>query len=110
MKVHLIKRQTIEGFVSQHSDSRVGFSLWISLIKHADWKIPEDILSTFGSADLLGNGSDRVVFNIGGNKFRMICKYFFGTREIHLFVCWIGNHTEYTKLCKAGQQYTINQY
>lgn len=44
--------------------------------------MPNDILLTYGSADLIGNGSNRVVFNIGGNNFRMICKYQFWESEV----------------------------
>lgn len=45
---------------------------------------------TFGATDLLGKSSNRAVFNIGGNTYRMICKYAFGDRKVHLFICWIG--------------------
>lgn len=71
---------------------------------------PEDIRASYGSADLLGNGSDRVVFNIGGNNYRMICKYFFGDKQIHMFVCWIGTHAQYTQLCNQQKQYSISIY
>ncbi len=40
----------------------------------------------------------------------MICKYAFGEKQVHLFVLWIGTHAEYDKLCKKGEQYTINIY
>lgn len=66
MKVHLIKRQTIEDYAEQKAQGRSSFRLWILTIKAADWNNRVDLLKTFGSADLLGNGSDRVVFNIGG--------------------------------------------
>lgn len=74
--------------------------MWLWVIKRVDWNSPEDILSTFNSADLLGNGTNRVVFNIGGNNYRMICHYVFGEKQAHLFVCWIGTHAEYDKLCR----------
>jgi len=66
--------------------------------------------ATFGSADLLGNSSNRVVFDIAGNTYRMICKYAFGDKQVHLFVCWIGTHTDYDKLCKLNEQYTVSDY
>lgn len=110
MKAHLIKKQTIENYTGGNSGSRVPFTLWQSVLKRVDWKNPEDILETFGSADLLGNGSDRAVFNIGGNNYRMICHYVFGEKEVHLFICWIGTHAEYSKVCKANLQYIISNY
>lgn len=110
MKVHLIKKLSIEDFAKDHAASRSSFANWLNALKYAEWKIPEDILETFGSADLLRNASSRVIFNIGGNSYRMICKYTFGEKQVHLFVCWIGTHAEYTKICKEGMQYTINDY
>lgn len=110
MRVHLIKRQTIEQFAKKHARSKVSLIDWLTKIKYADWTVPTDIKNTFNSADLLGNGSQRVVFDIGGNNYRLICKYVFGTRQIHLFVCWMGTHAEYDKLCASGAQYTVNEY
>ncbi len=110
MKVHLIRKETIEEYVKGNSQSRLSFSEWLTKIKYADWNEAADIKNTFAKADLLANGSSRVVFYIGGNKYRMICKYGFGDKAVHLFILWIGTHPEYDKLCKAGKQYTISSY
>lgn len=110
MKVHLIKKQTIENFVKTNVQSRSSFEDWLEKIKYADWQLPADMQTTYGSADLLGNSSSRVVFNIGGNSYRMICKYVFGEKQVHLFVCWIGTHAAYDKLCNKNEQYAVNIY
>lgn len=110
MKVHLIRRSTIAAFIAIHAGSKNSFNVWLSVLKYADWESPEDICLTYGSADLLGNGSNRVVFNIGGNNYRMICKYGFGEKEVHLFILWLGTHAEYTRLCKANLQYKVSSY
>lgn len=110
MRVHLIKEQTIKHYSTGHAAGKRSFEHWLALIKYADWDIPDDIKITFGSADLLGAGTDRVVFNVGGNNYRMICKYYFGNINVHLFVCWIGTHAEYDELCENVEQYTINIY
>ena len=110
MKVHLIKKQTIEDYIQKNVRSRVSFEIWISILKGADWNEPNEIISTFNSADILGKSSKRVVFNIGGNNYRLICRYHFGISKVHLFVKWIGTHAEYTKLCNEGKQYDINAY
>ena len=110
MRVHLIKMQSIEGYVRGNAQSKVPFGKWLSIIKRAEWNEPHDIINTFNSADILGKGSERVVFNIGGNKYRMICKYHFGKSSVHLFVKWIGTHATYTKLCNELKQYTVNVY
>ena len=110
MKVRLIKRKSIEDFALQNARSRSSFRIWLTLLKQANWNEPGDIADTYGSADLLGNGSNRVVFNIAGNNYRMICKYHFGITRLHLYIKWIGSHTAYTALCDNNEQYTVNIY
>lgn len=110
MKVHLIRKETIADFILRNARSKSSFAVWVTAVKYADWSEPSDIQDTFGSADLIGGGSSRVVFDIGGNNYRMICKYAFGEKQVHLFICWIGTHTEYDELCSRNEQYTITNY
>ncbi|MCF8297095.1 MAG: type II toxin-antitoxin system HigB family toxin [Melioribacteraceae bacterium] len=110
MKIHLIRKQTIEKYVAENAQSKSAFANWLSIIKWVEWKEPNDIISTFNSADVLGESSQRIVFNIGGNKYRMICSHHFGKKKVHLFIKWIGTHSEYTKLCAQGKQYTVEAY
>ena len=110
MTIHLIRKDTIELYSIQNAQSRDAFEEWMSKLKNADWETSSDMKSTFHSVDLLGNGSSRAVFDIGGNKYRLIGKYAFGEKQVHLFICWIGSHAEYDKLCKMNDQYTINLY
>lgn len=110
MKVRLIKKETVLDFILIHARARVSFEDWLKAIRKADWVSPADILDAFGSADLLGKSSNRVVFNIGGNAYRMICKYRFGERSIRLYICWIGTHAQYDQLNKLGKQYTVHIY
>lgn len=110
MKISLIKKKSIENFTLQNARSRISFRLWLALIKISDWIHPGDITETFSAADLLGNGSNRVVFDIAGNNYRLICKYHFGLTKVHLYIKWIGTHAEYTKLCEDNKQYNVNNY
>jgi mRNA interferase HigB len=110
MRVNVIKEQSIRDFMARNASSRGGFEQWLVLIRCADWVQPEDMARLFPSADLLGSGSERAVFDIGGNKYRMICTYHFGLRAVSLFVKWIGTHAEYDRLCKQGRQYHIEMY
>lgn len=110
MKVHLIRKETIEAFVKQNAQSRTAFAEWSTKLKFADWASPEDIQATYPSTDILGKGTSRAVFDIGGNKYRMIGKYAFGDNQVHLFICWMGTHAEYDKLCATGKQYEISNY
>ena len=106
----MIKKQSIEDYILNNARSRASFVNWLSTVRRTDWNEPNEIISTFNSADIPGNGSDRVVFNIGGNNYRLICKYHFGNMKVHLFVKWIGTHAAYTKLCNNGKQFDIDTY
>lgn len=110
MKVHLIRKETIIAFTKQNAQGRASFDEWCTKLKYADWALPADIKVTFPSTDLLGKGSARAIFDIGGNKYRMIGKYAFGDKQVHLFICWIGTHAQYDKLCNSGEQYKVNDY
>lgn len=107
MKIHLIRKETLDTFANSNSQSRHALNEWRVKLKYADWSSPADILRTFPSTDLLGNGSSRAVFDIGGNKYRMIGKYAFGDKQVHLFICWIGTHAEYDRLCRSGEQLIV---
>ncbi|MBO9620278.1 MAG: type II toxin-antitoxin system HigB family toxin [Niabella sp.] len=110
MKVHLIKEKTIRKYALANAASRISVEEWLSKAKKADWNGPADIKKTYPAADLLGKSSLRVVFDIGGNNYRMICKYAFGEDSIRLYICWIGTHGEYDKLCNNNEQYTVFSY
>lgn len=100
----------MEDFAYLYPGSKASLEDWAEKLKLADWEQPGDMKQTYNAADLLGKSSNRVVFNIAGNNYRMICKYLFGTKQVHLFVCWMGTHAEYDTICKQGDQYTINLY
>ena len=110
MKIHLIKERTIRNYALANPKSKIPLEEWLSKIKIASWNIPADINQTFGTADLLGQRSLRVVFNIGGNNYRMICKYAFGEDYIRLYVCWMGTHSGYNNLCNKNEQFNVFKY
>jgi mRNA interferase HigB len=110
MKVNLIKRQTVFTFINHHSKGKRSFESWLTAIKYANWDKPEDMKRTFRTIDLLGNGTDRVVFNVGGNKYRVIAKYYFSDVKVHLFIKWVGTHEDYDKLCAHNKQYSVDDY
>lgn len=108
MKVHLIKWKSVEENVLANSRSKASFDRFKEAIKRADWKSINDLRETFGSADLIAN--NRIVFNIGGNSYRLICSIWFGPKMVHLYVKWIGTHAGYSKLCKQNSQYTVDDF
>jgi mRNA interferase HigB len=67
---------------------------WYREAKQAGWKTAADLKAKYRSASILKGG--RVVFNICGNKFRLVTwiNYSVGI----LYIRWIGTHAEYDKI------------
>lgn len=116
MKVHLIKEKTILDYAKEHSTSTSAFLRWIEKIEGGEIEIkkPQDFVDLFGSknVDILGKNSNRLCFNVGGNKHRIICSYYFNEviDTVTIFVKWIGTHAEYNALNDRGEQYTIDKF
>jgi len=109
MKVHLVKRITVEKYAGKHSNGKKHFDSFLASIEDGEWTTPQDMLLSY-SGNLLN--SKRVVFDVGGNgsnSFRIICEFMFGRKQVHLYVCWIGTHEAYNHLTEE-QKITINTY
>lgn len=61
-----------------------GFNSWLNFIDDADLNNIKDMKETFNSADLLGEGCERIVFKVGGNDTRINC-YRFREKETTSF-------------------------
>ena len=118
MKVKLYRDDTIEDYAAAHANAGILFANWLTVIRKARWDEPSDITKRL-KGNLLGNGSERVVFDIGGNgknSFRIICKYIFnckhnkhGELRVNLYVNWIGTHEEYNHLSE-NDKLTVENY
>lgn len=67
---------------------------WYDEALSATWENPADLKRHYGSASILKN--NRVVFNIGGNRFRLVVSIVY-EKEI-VFIKFIGTHNEYDKV------------
>lgn len=74
----------------QRADSEQPLKAWYAVAKEADWANFAQIKEQFGSASAVG---DRVVFNIAGNKYRLVVYVNYGFRTI--YVRFVGTHAEY---------------
>lgn len=105
-RVRLIKATTVTQYARRHANGRIYFEDWLWKIKIARWSDSTDVTKTY-KGNLLGGGSDRVIFDLGGdgrNAFRMICMYSFRIKNVNLYVCWIGTHEEYNRLTPADKR------
>lgn len=76
-------------------DSRVPLETWYDIAKAATWTSHQSLKDAFGgNVDL---AYDRYIFDIGGNKYRLICSIDFIRRGV--LTLWVGTHAEYDELC-----------
>jgi len=105
MRVRVIKRSNVFRHIGKDKYMSKCFDDFFDKLQYVDWIIPQDITQTFKSADLVTCSSEtfnRIVFNIGRNRFRMICGYYFGKNEAILYIKFVGTHKEYdaVDVCK----------
>ena len=74
-----------------YSDAKEPTLAWYRLVLKSNWSSPTDIKQSLRSASILQNG--RVVFNIAGNKYRIITRINYPYKII--YIRFIGTHKEY---------------
>ena len=88
-------RRLVEFYSSEgHGDSQAALERWYDMAEKAEWKNLSDIKVDFPATDYVGN--QHYVFNIKGNKYRLIVviKFTIG----HIFIRFVGTHSEYDKI------------
>ena len=94
----IIAKRAINEFIEANPKSAKPLLEWYLKTKESDWKNFSDVKKIFGATDSVGNGL--YVFNIGGNKYRLIARIIFGARTV--YIRFIGTHKEYDKVNLSG--------
>ena len=82
---------------SEGLEAKVPLERWYEIAEDAQWENFAQMRLDFPSADYVGN--QHYVFNISGNKFRLVVviKFIMG----YIFIRWVGRHSDYNKIdCK----------
>ena len=90
----VISKTMLVEFSKEHPDVTAALNDWWEKARTADWDTFLAIKRTFNSVDYVGN--DRYVFNIKGNKYRLVAMIFFDIRTV--YIRFIGIHSEYDKI------------
>lgn len=88
--MHVISFKRIREFFSSRRDSESPLTAWYKITQRASWQNLSELKSTYPSADLVGR---YVVFNIGGNKYRLITRIVYRSQTV--FVIRVMTHEEY---------------
>lgn len=90
--MRIVSHKRLKDFYSEHEDSRVVLERWYDIAWNAQWKNLSDIKADFPATDYVGN--QRYVFNIKGNKYRLVVKFTIG----YMYIRFIGTHAEYDSI------------
>ena len=90
--MHVITRKRLNEFAAKYPDTRSALASWYRLMKQNDFASIEEIRSVFPTADKVGK---LTVFNIGGNKVRLVGAVHYDRRKIYIRA--VLTHKEYSE-------------
>jgi mRNA interferase HigB len=102
--MRVIAKSTLVKFWSRPecADSKGALQSWYDEVIKVSWKTPQDIKGQYNSASICGN--NRVVFNIAGNKYRLVVEMQY--RAGIVWVKFVGTHARYDQInVETGNEY-----
>jgi mRNA interferase HigB len=90
--VNVISKPALLKKTARHADAMVAVLDWLIVARHADWRNLEDVRAVYPATDLVGA---LAIFNIKGNRYRLIVRMNFGRRRI--YIKEFLTHAEYDK-------------
>jgi mRNA interferase HigB len=103
--VWILEERTLKAFWRCHADARSPLIAWIKELEHARFEGPADVRARHRTADFV---KDKVVFNIGGTKYRLVVRFAYADRRHApqlngiVFVLFVGTHQEYDEIDVAA--------
>ncbi len=92
--MRIIARRTLREYWEQHRQAEQPLKAWFREATASDWASPEDVKRRYRHASILR--SNRVVFNIGGNKYRLVVQINYDFKII--YIRFVGSHEAYDKV------------
>ena len=90
--MQIIARSTLRAHweTPGREDSEQPLKSWFEVARRANWATPAEVRQIYRHASFVG---DRVVFNIAGNKYRLVAWIDYGRQLI--LIKFVGTHREY---------------
>lgn len=96
--MRVVSRKVLNEFARLYPDAQTGLGAWWKLMKAKSYENPSALKSDFPSASFIGG--ETTVFNIGGNKYRLVVNIVYSMRTV--FVEGVYTHVEYDRLTRVG--------
>ena len=68
--MRIISRKALRDFAERHTDAKAPLDAWYHILRGREYQTPHEVRVDFPTASFLG--ARRTVFNIGGNKYRLV--------------------------------------
>lgn len=91
---NIITRKTLLEYCKLYPGAAIALQEWYYELVRGDFKNFNELKQVYGNASLVGD--DRVVFNIMGNKYRLVVRIVFDFKAIQ--IKWFGTHVDYDKI------------
>lgn len=91
---NIITRKTLLEYCNKNSAAATALQEWYHELANCEFKNFNELKLVYGNASLVAD--DRVVFNIMGNKYRLVVRIVFDFKAIQ--VKWFCTHAEYDKI------------
>lgn len=98
---NIITRRTLLEYANKYPLAKSALFEWYHELTVSDFKSFNELKKVYGNVSLVSD--DRVVFNIMGNKYRLIVRMVFEFKAIQ--IRWFGTHCEYDKIDVKSVQY-----
>jgi mRNA interferase HigB len=92
--MHVISRKILREFWEGEPESEQALKAWFHEAEKAGWHNSAELKRQYGSASIID--AERVVFNICGNKFRLVVRINYAGQTV--FVRFVGTHHQYDKI------------
>lgn len=92
--MRVISRKCLNELARRNPDAKAGLDAWFHEAEAADWANPARLKALYATASILKNS--RVVFNIAGNKYRLVVRVNYAHRVV--YVRFAGTHREYDRI------------
>ena len=89
--MRIVAKRTLRVYWESEPRAEQPLKAWYAIAAKARWSSPTAVKSVYGNASIVGK--DRVVFNIGGNRYRLIVRFDYANRIG--FVRFVGSHAQY---------------
>ena len=96
--MHVISIKILRQFWERRPDSEQVLKAWYHEAKAANWQNSAELKQKYCSASIID--SERVVFNICGNKYRLVVRINYDSQT--LFIRFVGTHREYDRIEAKG--------